>query len=108
MAYTAEEKAAMAARNDPEQDQESLAEGASIPSSANQTNELHDPNNSNPKPSFTLWAKQLKRDMNLYLQIDMKRLNGMLKPLTNSRNYLSPTRKWHGLCTRTFFRTIWP
>ncbi|OAF62475.1 hypothetical protein VC83_00676 [Pseudogymnoascus destructans] len=44
MAYTAEEKAAMAARNDPEQDQESLAEGASIPSSANQTNELHDPN----------------------------------------------------------------
>ncbi|ELR01935.1 hypothetical protein GMDG_08779 [Pseudogymnoascus destructans 20631-21] len=44
MAYTAEEKAAMAARNDPEQDQASLAEGASIPSSANQTNELHDPN----------------------------------------------------------------
>ncbi|OAF55947.1 hypothetical protein VC83_08020 [Pseudogymnoascus destructans] len=34
----------MAARNDPEQGQESLAEGASIPSSANQTNELHDPN----------------------------------------------------------------
>ncbi|OAF54404.1 hypothetical protein VC83_09419 [Pseudogymnoascus destructans] len=44
MADTAEEKAAMAARNDPEQDQESLAEGASIPSSANQTDELHDPN----------------------------------------------------------------
>ncbi|ELR02081.1 hypothetical protein GMDG_05242 [Pseudogymnoascus destructans 20631-21] len=44
MADTAKEKAAMAARNDPEQDQESLAEGASIPSSANQTDELHDPN----------------------------------------------------------------